>query len=432
VDVDLWQTIYRAATGCHDGPAGTVRTLASVDGRPRLGWVVPPPWNEVVGALRPWAHLTGTRRLIQVGTGGWAFAARALVELDGPWSERLTVLDVLDPAAVDGAAGGTGLVAVSESGRTLETRVLTEATRQRYGLRPHLLTGDRLWLRRANPSVALFGAPLTVPFLLAAATGTPDVGEAYRRFAARTDAIGRWAADAATRVPDGACRLRVNLPPGSPAGLRLYALQALRQGLGGEPGTAGLWADTGRGPGDGCRRPDLTVDLPVDTGDALTGLMESFHAINALVACVGLRRGIPFASHTSVDAYKRLVGHPGSPPEPLATDLIVPRAAGWLRERPALTDGHLVCYEPALTAGLAGDAAHLAAGSGRPWEVHPGTTWNHHSFQAVYGEPTIGVVVVAPTDTGDPLRRTRAGIAAATGAALGSRALLLCPSHPRR
>jgi hypothetical protein len=66
-----------------------------------------------------------------------------------------------------------------------------------------------------------------------------------------------------------------------------------------------------------------------------------------------------------------------------------------------------------------------------PAEFHLGSTWNHHSYQAIHGRSAIQVVAIAPRARPDPLTRLQRRIAAATCASLPDQALLL-ERHPSR
>lgn len=433
---DLWRGVVDAAAGHRHATARTVTRLATVGDAPRLAWVLPPRWPQVARALAPFAAVLRARRVVVVSTGGWAFGARALAGAGGS-SSPLRVIDVLDPERLAAAArtpDGTAVIAISESGRTIETVTLATALRDRWGLAARWLTAGQLSLDPTKRTVALFAAPLSVPFLLMAAVATRGHGtgldRAYPAFADRVDAIGRWAAVAALRIPPGRSRVRVDLPPDSGDGLALFAGQALRQGIGGKRGAARPWLDV-RVVDRTARTPaDVVIALPDDTGCPhwLVRLMARCYAICALVACTGVRHRIAFATHPAVDRYKDLMGGTAPAAEPVEVDHIVSRGARWLRRR-RLVAGHLVCYEPRLAPRLAAATSRLADLSGRPWETHTGSTWNHHSYQAVSAEAGVGVVAAAPAPASDPLLRVQADIARATCAALGDRALLLQPRH---
>ncbi|MEJ3745890.1 hypothetical protein WEI85_39260 [Actinomycetes bacterium KLBMP 9797] len=407
-----------AAAGGRGGAAGAVARLATEGGEPRLGWLEPPAWAEVADLLAGYAVPAGGRLLL-IGTGGWAFGAQAVREAGGT---RLDVLDLLDPDAVRRAVAGPDgppdlVVAVSESGTTLETRLLADAVRDRYGVAVRWLTGPRL-----TGQVALFAAPLGAPFLLCASVvAGDDFRAAYDDFVRSAPALARWAArtSAAARELPGRVVLR---PPGDAGpGLRRYLTQLARQALGGKSGT---WYDIGAEIGGG--PAGWVVDLPAGSPAAhpVTVLMRRCYAANALVACVGARLGIRFTTHPAVHRYKRLLADArGAAAEAVAVPAagIVPAASDWLAATAGLRTGHLVCYDPVL-AGRLGAARH-----GPGWECHPGSTWNHHTYQAVAGHPDIGVAVVLPARDDDALLRAQAGIAVATSRSLGPRGLLLRP-----
>ncbi|MEH1123211.1 hypothetical protein [Micromonospora sp. CPCC 206061] len=427
----LWDAVCAAAAGHRRGTAGAAAELATVDGVPRLGWAAPPPWRAVRRALLPFGDLLRADRVVFVGTGGWAFGLRAVAETADP-AGRLRIVDRLDPAAVaealNDAPAATVVVAVSESGRTTETALLAEALRDRFALAPRWLRGADIPIDPRRPTVALFGAPVSRPFLLAAALAGGDLsalGEAYRGFLGLAWATGRWAAAASRRIPETPSRVRLVLPHGSGAGLVLFVLQSIRQGLGGKVASTREepWWEVGTAPAEGA----VTLRLPAPRGrvPTLTRLMTHCHAAAALVACVGLQRGIRFADHPAVRHYKELLGGALPDPLPVPAGELLPHAAAWLRRRPELARAHLVCYDPAAWPRLAGAVPRLATLSRGGWEVHRGSTWNHHSYQAAYPAADLGVVAIAPPAALDPLTRAQANIAAATCASLGERALLL-------
>jgi hypothetical protein len=454
--VRLWSAVRRAAARDggghaargHLGHAATVADLATVGGVPRLGWVLPPPVPAVARRLLRYRPLLEAGRTTLVGTGAWAFTARAAT---GGAVGGLRVVDRLGAAA---GPATEAVVAVSESGTTLETRLLAATLAAAWGVEPVALGGTDLWLDPAAPSGALFAAPLSVPFLLAAAldragrlprraTGDPAmtavraVLTAYRGFAARSDEAGLWASAVSRRIATAPGRVALTVPADLGEGMRLFALQLLRQGLGGKDGGPHLWWDVDGGAP--CpRRASTGTALrlgppPLRHGNRLTRLMLHCYAVAALVACTGARHGVRFAAHPAVDNYKRLVASClTDPPEAVDVtgDGIVVAAATWLSRREHLARAHLVRYDPHPARALPEAERRLESLTGRRWEAHPGSTWNHHSYQAVAGERHTGVVAVyaAPAPTPCPSRdpaATQAALAGATCASLGHRALLL-------
>ncbi|MGW2380932.1 hypothetical protein [Streptomyces sp. NPDC001658] len=442
----LWAAVRDAAAGVRHGAAGRVAALAAVEGSPRLGWVLPPPWPRVDAVLRevrPRPARPGT--LLLVGTGGWAFAARAVAE-SADAGHRLRVLDRLDAPRVAELPRPAALVVASESGRTLETVRLAAVLGARTRLTPVRLEGARMSLLPEAPTTALFGAPLSTPFLLAMATVHGDALEdAYAQFTTVTEHLGRWAAATACDV-DGEPYPRLRLTEAEqdaqqnreqdaePSGLDLFALQALRQALGGKSAPKRPGPHWQVGPG---AAPDETVVGPPPLPEDLTEparLMARLYAVCALTACLGVRLGLKFAEHPAVDRYKRLVGT--IRPRPAYVD---PRGSAE-HVTPLLRglggDGvlHVVTYESAsdATRTMRRTRQALPCRLGVRTEFHRGSAWNHHSYQAVAGDPRARVLAWLPAEDGDPLTALQRDIAAATCASLPGRAVLLQSPAPRR
>jgi hypothetical protein len=119
---------------------------------------------------------------------------------------------------------------------------------------------------------------------------------------------------------------------------------------------------------------------------------------------------------------------PAQPPRPirLTPDEVLDFATDWLAGRPGLRRLHLVRYGGA-PAPL--PSAHaLAEATGRPCEVHSGSAWNHHSYQAVYTEPDTAVLVWATPPVDGPLyaaSHTLRRLAEATWVSLADRGALI-------
>lgn len=432
---DLWASVQAAAAGARHGAAGRVAELATVEGTPRLGWVLPPPWpliDAVLREVRPRPDRRGT--LLLVGTGGWAFAGRAVVE-SADAGRRLQVLDRLDPRALSTIERPAAIVAVSESGRTLETAGLAAELRARTRLTPVRLGGARIGLVPGAPTVALFGAPLSTPFLLIMATVYGDALEdAYGRFTTWTEHLGEWAADAADTVTgEQHIRLRVTgAEGGEQSGFRLFALQALRQALGGKSGARGPRWEVGPGsaPGEAVvELPELPADFP-----RAARLMARLYGVCALTACLGLRQGLNFAEHPAVHRYKRLVGKVEPRPEHVDPRRSAEHLTPMLRQLGRHGVLHVVSYESAsdATRTMSQTLAALRCRSGVRMELHTGSSWNHHSYQAVAADPQARVLAWLPAEDGDSLTALQRDIAAATCASLPGRAVLLQAPGPRR
>ncbi|GAA3755356.1 hypothetical protein GCM10022225_45140 [Plantactinospora mayteni] len=461
---ELWAYLRAAASGERHGPAGTVAALASLAGVPRLGWVHPPAWPKVSrltaergagGTL-----LRGCRRAVFAGTGGWAFGLRAICEAV-PGQSAIRVLDSLDPATVhralselDGRPDTAGF-AVSASGRTRETRLLAATlalARQRTGgTAPAWLCerGGTLSVGGGRDQVALYHAPLSVPALLAARMlSGPHFDDAYRAFAGAARTIGEWAGEESARLPaTGRPRVLFRLPPGAGPGLRLWTLQAARQGWGGKSERFRPWPEVAAEPAAGALVVDVAAGIaglsrPAGPAGAVAAAMAACYAVAALVACVAVRHGLRFATHDAVAHYKRLLpatptaaDRPAGARAVAGTDELTGVLADWLARRPDLTAVHVVAYGAGPAAALGAEL--LTERLGRPVEVHEGSGWNHHSYQLVWHTRSIGVAVLLdpdrPVRIGDPAldgalaaqRHTLDAIAGATHRSLAPRSLLL-------
>ena len=473
--MELWEGLVRAAQGMPSSPVARAALSLSADGgRPQLGWVTPVPWPQVEDRLAdPGVPLPGDGGLLVAATGGWAFSSRAIAECAAP-PARLLVADTLDAGQVARmlvTVGGwpvPSVLAISASGQTLETRLLTEtiAIACRAGGTARVLSEATvpggLSLPRGSAVNALFGAPLSVPFaVVCAATGLARFRCAYEWFCAASGSAGAAAAALAWTVP--ACltpRLHLVLPRAVGDGARLWALQVLRQGLAGGPGRQ-IWCDVSvEGTVEAGFQPDPTAltiritdvlpAMPAPSGGChdeaasaapLALAMITMYAVAVLTACLGIRCGVNFTSHPAVARYKAfLEPRPGGPAAACqevraGENGIVAAAARWLASQPGLSSAHLVRYDcdpPGICA------AQLSEMTGRRWEVHSGSRWNHHSYQAVHGDPGVGVVAVTGGSvparySGDPrldralgaLAGHQAAIARATCASLAPRALLI-------
>jgi hypothetical protein len=471
--VSPWDGLLAAARGEPASAAARAAVALSADeGRPRLGWLIPVPWAELERRIVATGFpLPADGGVLVATTGGWAFAAAAAAETADP-GRRLDVADTLDMTCLARylAAPGECLV-ISASGQTYETRllagVIAQAWRPRTGRGPHWLTEASVpggfSLRPPLAVTATLGAPLSVPFSLAcAATGLERFRLAYDRFRETAHETGRRVAELACAVAVGGAaqaRLEVVLPAWAGPGARMWALQALRQGLGGKPGRR-LWCDVSVDGGPardeaGLPRIRLADALTPGAGVTLTGAMTVMYAAAVLTASLGVRFGIPFACHPAVARYKVLLQAEARCAQLTAgRDEVTSAAARWLAGRPGLAGAHLVVYgatsdqEGDQPDGQASDqASRLAAASapGRAWEVHVGSRWNHHSYQAFHAESRLGLVAVAAKQppavrTGDDgldtalrgLHARQLAIARATCASLGERALLILIDEPGR
>src|SRR5215469_3801380 len=132
-----------AADGSRAGLAAVVARHCACDGSVRLGWICPPPWEQVEGAIAGLLETLGmrvARGILPLATGGWSFAARAVTEtvIQPDPGGLLPPLDSLEPTMIRRATGQLedqreaaprAILAISASRTTVETRLLAELLR---------------------------------------------------------------------------------------------------------------------------------------------------------------------------------------------------------------------------------------------------------------------------------------------------------------
>lgn len=456
----LWSAMRDAAAGGRQGAAAAIAGHCVSDGSVRLGWICPPPWGLVEHGIADVLRMFGMRRargILSLATGGWSFAAQAVTETVSQPDPAglLPPLDSLEPTAIrralsQGKGAPRAILAISASRTTVETRLLAEAM-------GGIVETARLplgWLsdkpappdvfplspRGLPDQVATLGAPLSMAFLTAAAAvDAAGLADAYGQLLRGHDRIALAAVRRAVAVrPQGSPLMHLVVPSWAGRGLRLWLLQLGRQVLCGKSARFSPRVDV-VGPGDRHDTPDARIDLSA-LPKSLPGLLEACYLSGIFTGALALRAGLPVTEHAHVTAYKERLpdarrGLAGlrTVRAPELPDI----AACWLAARPELTRLHVVRYD-SLAAGAGADAGPFRAATGHPCEVHDGTAWNHHSFHAVYADPSTAVMlVVAPpcASSRDTVPLAGAGrvhrqIAIATHLALADRSMIFQLQEP--
>ncbi len=408
-----------------------------------LGWVSPPPWSAIEPLLTAtMAALTKAKAICHcfVSTGPWCDA----LQLVDPSGSTISTLGVVDPVRLDAAltrlpSERCSLIAVTQSGRTIETRALVAA------LSPAWTAIEPIWLS-SNDSLgrlvfpielapgwhvnALFSAPLSLPFYAALSLhcGVAGAQRLHHQLLERLEDLGMAAVELATSLPVvGSPSVLLNVRQGHGAARR-YVLQLARQSLAGKSATFAPY------PALQLSNPDLCLGPPAwISQQGIEGCMEELYFWNVLVASWALRVPLPFARHDNVEHYKRWIVAGGD------HDQLILNPHALITWLDRWTGGaepfrlHIVCY------GQLGDEtlmviAALAERDGLEIEVHPGSDWNHHSFQAAYGSSLavavfLGELYPRPArelthEAVRSLAATCKRIARATVTALGQRACL--------
>ena len=114
------------------------REIGFDNGKPRLGWVLPPPWQMIEMMLAALAEIiTDKEQFIFIGMGGSINGIKSVLFLKQGYP--LYPLDSLDPAAlqeivakIKGKQDKTLVIAISKSGSTKETLLLAETLRELF------------------------------------------------------------------------------------------------------------------------------------------------------------------------------------------------------------------------------------------------------------------------------------------------------------
>ncbi len=405
---DLLSAMLAAAAGSQADAAARIAALTEHSGAPRLGWLVPPQPQELIGAAE--AILAGyaeyPRRLCVVGTGGWAFAASAVAEASG--TDRVVALDLPATAELDAVTPPFSCLSVSASGSTFETGLITDAMVAR-SVPVRQLRERELSARGLAEHTAMFGAPLSTAFAVPALVADPIATErAYRELSDGYLDLARDAVGVAEALDGGAT---VAVPTWAGAGTRLWMRQLARQALGGKPGAT---LNSVEFAVEFAAGSTVSLDYS-EFGRDLPALVRMLYHFGVFVAALGLLQGVPICSETNVHHYKALLGSvPVDWPAGTVhteTALLGPAIADW-------ADGtavDIVVYRPLPAAAF--------ADSPPPGPVWTGPRWNHHSFQSGFTDSDRKVAVVAGPAT-DPLAEGRRRIAVATQQSLSPRSAL--------
>jgi hypothetical protein len=456
----LWSAMQDAAAGGSQGAAAAIAGHCVSGGSIRLGWIRPAPWRLVERGLADLLRMLGlgsAHGILPLATGGWSFAAQAVTEtlIQPAPAGLLPALDSLEPTAIRRAIGHEtaaprALLAISASRATLETKLLVEAMRESPGTarlplgwlsdKPEPPDVLALSPRGLPDQVAMLGAPLSMAFLTAAAAmDAGGLADAYGQLLRGYDRIAVAAVRrAATVRAQGSPLMHLVVPSWAGRGLRLWLLQLGRQVLCGKSARFSPWVDVVE-PGDEQGTPDARIDLSA-LPKSLPGLLEAFYWSGIFIGALGLRASLPVAEHAHVTAYKERLPDARRGLSGLRTvhaSELPDIAACWLASRPRLTRLHVVRYD-SLAAGRGPDAGLFRTATGHPCEVHDGTAWNHHSFHAVYADPSTAVMLVVASPSADPrdtvplagARRVHRQIAIATHLALADRSMIFQLREP--
>ncbi|MFC1599205.1 ROK family protein, partial [Candidatus Omnitrophota bacterium] len=420
------------------------RNIGSEGAQARLGWVVPPAWNQVETAF--WALrysvLKDKDTFIICSTGNSIFAIETLQSLIGKASNnRILTLDSLDPASLQQVLSQvtdlrkTACIGISKSGKTTEPLRLMLSLREKFeaeGLRcqDHFMwltdvqredngmpsgretiagmrdsEGQAVWRNVVTQSIkvdekvdvdARFSAPHTAGFLLPLAVllggeeGIHNVKVFYAKYlkyfnSNREELIARATAAAEQIALSDSQNFAIRLKPELASALRPWILSLFLESLGSKQGgfNPKVIVTSENIPGG---FKEIRIDLPQDTS-AVVELMLYFYVLQVTVATAAYLRDINFVSHPKVNLYKRLVRDVTDEEISTIEKIDVPglkrKIIDSLDAKDELKYVEVVCYFHITEE----ERQQLHAGfesylGERLIGVFAGTRWNHHSYQS--------------------------------------------------
>jgi len=372
-------------------------------------------------------------RYVMVGTGGWVHAAGTAAASHAEPAVVVETIHSLDPRAlaplVDavGHAQSTTFVGISESRTTLETELLMDTFAEfarSMGANPvdHLL-----WLsptqgpdvRSVDPAItpavrpgALFGAPLTLAFLLPLrlVAGHAQTKRYYESFLAAREVALNAMVERALEIDItsiGGLYFFVD-PALVNDSLRRWLLQLGRQALSSKVAGFQPKVLVGSAPPAEFEIIDTTAGLD---GPPAVIAMLAMHAVQHFIAVLCYRIGAPFATHRAVRSYKRILpallerAQPPAPEELGANDIeqLERSLIGSLSRSLQRRFAEIVIYRSldALTARRLEE--RLTQTLSRPCHVFEGSDWNHHSYQAAWADSETDYAIIDSPALPEPI-----------------------------
>ncbi|KAK6070798.1 3-dehydroquinate synthase [Seiridium cupressi] len=423
----------------------------------RLGWVFPPSWSEIEAVIKNVTQLRAfraKRHFIWVGTGAWNFCVEMLKVLSPTNNTGIShTIQSLDPRALGDVfsqivdLGEVVCLGMSQSGKTLETRAIMSALRERFdssGLdyREHFIwltdrrksvhdvdcgeeaiRSDKLqdWsdvdvapltIQDKSETNALFCTPFSVPVFvsLALQLGRDDerLRQLYQQYISLKDGVLSEITSKASMISfTNPSEIRIILPQTIAEAMERLIVQLLMQGWGSKQ--AGFnprvhVASTSPDPSDS---GTLKLDVPLDCSPAVAAMVV-MNALNFLCAMVGYHRGLNFVTHPGVNLYKRRAlelmktKQVQQRLEALPCfDTIGAQVLAALDANPKVQFVDILYYGHVsasclrrlrndLTSLLRWHPRHLSIGA------IPGEQWNHSEYQAAVGATSTLYIIIIP------------------------------------
>lgn len=404
---------------------------------PRLGWVVPPRTEDVMGYVERLAQLIGPAdTVIFNGMGGSINGVKALLSLGK--ATRVHTIDTLDPEGLLPFAGkgyetNVKVFSLSKSGSTAETQKAARALKALFGKKDN---DCFVWLSDPPAIERLRDDWHGAHFLPLQIDGKTDIGG---RFSCPHTGVFLAALYALMRDPsrirvlwDAYLSLHEKTLTGALACAERYAgrqaaffsfgmdgayaailnewtVQLFQESLGSKQ--PGFFVKTlVHARGAAVPAPFETVEITVpDVADDIVRLMCAMYFCQIFLAAFSLSRRINFVTQDGVEAYKRKVKELQSCA--FTAPAVLSEAQLIEAVRSALTPGRPFIEVVLFYQAPREEIMRLRAALERAFPAHRvfvfiGSDWNHHSYQAAFlDERTLYVIAVRKTyrDTVGPV-----------------------------
>lgn len=386
-------------------------------GKARLGWAKAPSFEQIEEALNTFLKKAeGMEEFIFVGMGGSANGIKTLIELSG--SKTIHACDSLDPAAFEDVLSKikdiskTLIVPISKSGTTKETQLVATAFKNVYG---ETYDANFLWIGDPNACENLdklgwdkaekmniqvdkgsdiggrFSSPQTMvffaPLILILNRDISAFKNAWDQFAASQDDLVSAAADEALKYVDQKdIRLFVEVRSEIVTGVANWIIQLIQESIGSKDSS--LFIKTLVGAYGTTPEGFSTVKI-ADEGEPYVYVMKYMYFLQVLTALLSYVTDVCFVDQPYVEVYKKelksLEGKVIDEPQAVDLDGMVELVKGQLKEEQEFIDVVLFYHASAAEMKAVQDALASAFGD-KTVTVFIGSDWNHHSYQAAFGD----------------------------------------------
>ena len=387
------------------------------NGKARLGWAKAPDFALVEKALKAFlAKTEGKETFVFVGMGGSANGVKTLIDLSG--AKNIFAADSLDPAAFDAIIAQipdmkkTLIVPISKSGTTLESQLIARAFANVYGDK---YAENFLWIGDPEACVNLdklgwtaaqkiniqvdslsdiggrFSSPQTLVFLaplsLILGRDIAKVKKLWAAFAAAQGDLKKAAAKEALRFKGKKdIRIFTEVKKEIVGGFANWIIQLTQESIGSKDDS--LFIKTLVGAYGETRKGFDNVTMP-DEADAYLYVMKYMYFMQVFTAFLSYVTDVCFVDQPYVEVYKKaLKGLEGKQiAAPVALDDAGLVASVRANLKPAHEFVDVVLFYAASKEDVARVQRTLAAAVPQAIvTVFIGSDWNHHSYQAAFGD----------------------------------------------